>query len=31
VFDAPIEARWPLAYASLGIDPARLSAQSGRA
>lgn len=31
VFDAPLEERWPLAYAALGVDPVRLSPQAGRA
>ncbi len=31
LFDAPIERRWQAATEQLGIDPARLSSQSGRA
>jgi putative transcriptional regulator len=31
VFDTPIEARWPQAFAALGVDVGQLSAVSGRA
>jgi putative transcriptional regulator len=31
IFDAPVESRWPRAYASAGIDLAKLSSVSGRA
>ena len=31
VFDTPLEQRWPRAYATIGIDPIRLSPHAGNA